>query len=390
MIDLSQQRYIAINSIKKFNQMKKKIVFVSTAMTAPYVLKKIKAFRRLGYETVLYAYNRGNDFERLENQDLGKVVDLGYLESGKGYLKKLLLHIITLKRVFKENRSKDSLFILFMFDLALINLLFYKRKIVYHISDLTYTKTKNNLFVNLFRKIDRHIVKKSYFTMVTSNGFCKYLYPEGDIYNKFVEVPNLLQEDNPYERKDAKLMSSIESLRFGFVGLSRYESPIRIAKVVGKYFPNYYFAFYGNGMPELMKEIDDLVQKFPNISSHGRFNSSTDLESIYSNIDVLICCYDITNTNVRLAEPNKLYEAMFFNKPIVVSDDTYLAERVHGLGVGFSIDATIEKRIKAFIEGLTLEKINSTIERITKQNTASLIDKGEAVVNTIVERTNLN
>ena len=371
MTDLSQQRNTAINSLKKNNRMKKRIVFVSTAMTAPYVLKKIKAFRKHGYETVLYAYNRGNDFERLESQDLGKVVDLGYLESGKGYVKKLLLHIQSLKRVFKENNSNDSLFILFMFDLALINLLFYGRKIVYHISDMTYTKTKNNMFVNLFRKIDRLIVKKSYITMVTSKGFCKYLYPEGDIYNKFVEVPNLLQEDNPYERKDAKFLNSTEALRFGFVGLSRYESPIRIAKVVGEHFPNHSFAFYGNGIPELMEEIDVLVRNYPNISSHGRFNSSTDLDNIYSNIDILICCYDVTNTNVRLAEPNKLYEAMFFNKSIVVSDCTYLAERVLGLGVGFFVDATNEQCIKAFIEELTLDKINFTVK-------------------TIVERTNLN
>lgn len=366
--------------------MNKRIVFVSTAMTAPYVLKKIKAFRAQGYDTVLYAYNRGNDFERIEQQDLGKVVDLGYLESGKGYVKKLLLHIKSLKRVFSENKSEESLFILFMFDLALINLLFFRRKIVYHISDLTYTKTRNQTFVSIFRSIDRYIVKKSYLTMVTSNGFCKYLYPEGDIYNKFVEVPNLLQEDNPYTRREAKPIASIQSLRFAFVGLSRYESPIRIARVIGEHFPMHSFAFYGNGMPELMNEIDSLTKRYSNITSHGRFNSSTDLERIYTEIDVLICCYDVTNTNVRLAEPNKLYEAIFFNKPIVVSVGTYLSERVNSLGVGYEINAMDDDCITSFVKSLTIESLNQTISNIKAQPTESLIDNGLAVVRCIEER----
>lgn len=366
----------------------KKIVFVSTAMTAPYVLKKIKAFRAKGFETILYAYNRGNDFERIENQDLGHVIDLGYLESGKGYVKKLLYHIRSLKRVYKENQQKDSIFILFMFDLALINMLFYRRKIVYHISDLTYTKSKNSFLVSIFRKVDRYIVKKSYLTMVTSQGFCKYLFPEGDVYNKFYEVPNLLQEDNPYRRGCATPLSSINSLRFAFVGLSRYKSPIRIAKVIGEKYPNHTFAFYGNGIPELMMEIDDLVNKYPNVTSYGRFNSSTDLDKIYSNFDILICCYDVTNINVKLAEPNKLYESIFFNKPIVVSSDTFLAERVKDLGVGYSCNCENERSIIDFIDALKISDINSTIERIKNHPTDSLVDNGEKVVKVMMDRIN--
>lgn len=367
---------------------KKKIVFVSTAMTAPYVLKKIKAFRANGYDTVLYAYNRGNDFERLESQDLGQVIDLGYLESGKGYIKKLLLHVKSLKRVFAENPSPESVFILFMFDLAWINQLFYRRRIVYHISDLTYTKTRYPFMTSFFRRIDRRIIKKSYLTMVTSMGFCKYLFPEGDIYNKFVEVPNLLQEDNPYTRGQASRIESVDRLRFGFVGLSRYESPIRIAKVIGEHYPNHTFAFYGNGIPELMEKIDSLTARYRNITAHGRFNSSTDLEDIYSNIDILICCYDVTTLNVRLAEPNKLYEAIFFNKPIVVSANTYLAEKVRSWGVGYDVDAQNEQSIKAFIDSLSVDGINDVIRQISGKPVDLLIDDGDKVVKTITDSIN--
>ena len=147
------------------------------------------------------------------------------------------------------------------------------------------------------------------------------------------------------------------------------------------------FAFYGNGMPELMEKIDSLTSLYKNVSSHGRFNSSTDLESIYSNIDILICCYDVTNTNVRLAEPNKLYESIFFNKPIVVSEGTYLGDKVKKMGVGFTLNAEDEKAIENLVECLSLEGINQAIRKMEEVPTLKLIDNGNELVNIIERRT---
>lgn len=361
----------------------KRIVFVSTAITAPYVLKKVKAFKEAGYDTVLYAYNRGKSFERDDNQELGKVVDLGYLPSGSGYIRKLWRHIWTLKRIFKEN-PKDCLFILFTFDLALINLLFYRREYVYHISDLTYAKVNNNMIVSFFRRLDRGIIKRSKLTIITSLGFKKFLFPDGSCADKFAEVPNLLQEDNPYTRKDVKLFESVDKLSWGFIGLNRYVSPLNIAKVIGEKFPQHKFFFYGNGLENLMLDIQDLTIKYPNIYSNGRFNSSTELEDIYKNIDILICTYDVTNTNVKVAEPNKLYEAIFFNKPIVVSAGTFLEEKVKSLGIGYGVEAMNPDAVEQFIHNMNVEDLNSKLRSISKIETDQLIDNGQEVVKLII------
>lgn len=365
-----------------------RIVFVATAITAPYVIKKVKAFRKAGYDTILYAYNRGKSFERAGNEELGEVVDLGYLESGGGYVGKLYKHIGTLKRIYKENESSDCLYILFSFDLALINWLFFKKDYVYHISDLTYAKMKLKGVVNIFRKIDRQLIRKSLLTIVTSRGFQNFIFPDGKCADKIIEIPNLLQEDNPYERKEPQFVKSIENLSIGFVGLNRYKSPLNIAKVVGKYFPNMIFHFYGNGFDSVMSEIDKMCAEYPNIKSHGRFNSTVELQKIYDSIDLLICCYDIENTNVKIAEPNKLYEAIYFNKPIVVSTGTYLATRVKTLGVGYDIDASDEHSIRCFFDKLTLEELNTKINTMHSIPAEDLIDKGELVVNSIINRDN--
>lgn len=362
----------------------KKVVFVSTAITAPYVIKKVKAFRRAGYETILYAYNRGSGFERDDNQELGKVCDLGYFPSGKGYIKKLWAHIWTLRRIFREN-DPNSIFILFTFDLALINLIFYRKDFIYHISDLTYAKVNNRFIVSTFRKIDQILVKSSKLTIITSLGFKNFLFNGKHCPDNIEEIPNLLQEDNPYQRKDISYVTDINSLSFGFVGLNRYLSPLCFAKVIGSKFPQHKFFFYGNGFDNLMDEINQLTIRYPNIYAKGRFNSSTELENIYKNIDILVCCYDVTNTNVRVAEPNKLYEAIFFNKPIIVSSCTFLEEKVKNLGVGYGVEAMNADAVAEFVKNITLDDLNQKLKAISRINTSELIDDGDKVVKLILK-----
>lgn len=363
----------------------KKIVFVSTAISSPYVIKKVKAFRKAGYETVFYSYNRGDKFERdISPEELGEVVDLGYLPSGSGYLKKLWNHIWSLKRVFKEN-SADCLLIIFMFDLALINLLFYGRQYIYHISDITYARVNNKLVVSFFRKVDQALVKHSKLTIITSLGFQKFLFPDGSCSEKFAEVPNLLQEDNPYTRNSVEYFDNIGNLSFGFIGLNRYVSPLCIAKVVGEKFSQHKFYFYGNGAENMMADIYELTEKYSNIFAKGRFNSSKELGDIYNNIDILICCYDVINTNVRVAEPNKLYEAIFFNKPIVVSAGTFLEERVKSLGIGYGVESMNPEAVEKFIDSLTVEDLNGKLDAISKIKTEELIDNGQEVVELILK-----
>ena len=53
--------------------------------------------------------------------------------------------------------------------------------------------------------------------------------------------------------------------------------------------------------------------KFPNVKLHGKFKNPSDLSVIYNKIDLNVICYDTTSINVRIAEPNKLYESIFFN-----------------------------------------------------------------------------
>ena len=96
---------------------------------------------------------------------------------------------------------------------------------------------------------------------------------------------------------------------------------------------------------------------------HGKFKTPEDLPAIYSQLDLVLSTYDTDSDNVRYAEPNKLYEAIYFETPIVVSSNTFLSKKVKELGVGFELDVNREN-VESFISSLTIDKISQVKEKI--------------------------
>jgi glycosyltransferase involved in cell wall biosynthesis len=121
----------------------------------------------------------------------------------------------------------------------------------------------------------------------------------------------------------------------------------------------------------------ELGRKYPNIFFHGPFKNPDGLPVIYQNIDLVLSTYDVIYENVRFAEPNKLYEAIYFEVPIIVSKGTYIAEKVERLKVGFAIDPLNVMEIVSFIKSLTVQILNE------KRAACAKIDKNELIdVNT--------
>ena len=108
-----------------------------------------------------------------------------------------------------------------------------------------------------------------------------------------------------------------------------------------------------------MQRVSALTTRFNNLYHHGPFKSPGDLSRIYNDIDVVVACYDTDSLNERIAEPNKLYEAILFCRPIVVSEGTYLAKRVADYGCGFSIDPSTTDSVLVFLQTLSLERLSS-------------------------------
>ena len=158
---------------------------------------------------------------------------------------------------------------------------------------------------------------------------------------------------------------SNETISIGFVGGPRFDSVYNFIDAFCRNFPKGEFHVFGGPVTEQFEEL----KKYKNCIFHGFFKNPIDLPEIYSSIDVVVATYDTKFENVRYAEPNKIYESIYFETPIVVSSGTFLADKVKRLGIGFDINAMYDEEVVNFINGLTAEKLKE------KAQNAQAIDK---------------
>lgn len=89
---------------------------------------------------------------------------------------------------------------------------------------------------------------------------------------------------------------------------------------------------------------------------------------------------DTTSGNVRIAEPNKLYESIFFETPIVVSTGTFLEERVKEYNAGYAIDSSKDDSIIDFVNSITESDIDAIIKRMKQVPYMELIDSSDNLI----------
>ena len=369
-------------NIIEFMRDKKRIIFILGSISQPRVIKRIKSFVDNGFEVKVYGFNRNkyNVNAKIEGVNINIV---GELKDGEGYITKLKEISSLYLRLRKKYNKPTDFFYLFGYVEALTTL-FFPSNYIYEISDILYGYKKFEPVEWLFRWIDKKLVKRSKLTVMTSGGFEDYLF-NGEKQKNIVLQPNKLHSYFENEnRDDIKFQTTNKNINFSFIGAFRYPNTVfRFAHVVGKYFPEHKFKFYGDSsMTEQVKDISNL---YDNVEYYGAYKNPDDLKSIYNQVDFVVACYDPEGMNERIAEPNKMYEAIYFKKPIVVSAGTYLAKQVDKYGCGFAIDATSDENIINFINSITndsLQKINENIEKIESKDIID--DNAEKIIDILL------
>jgi len=265
--------------------------------------------------------------------------------------------------------KKDAILYIFGLDAAIVTRSVLKAPYVYEEADLVHTYIPNAMVRWCLEKMDVKIIKKSLLTVLTSEGFMDYHFGKKRPSN-LLEVSNKLNQAVTNCPILEKQPLDINHLKIGFVGSFRFNAVINFCKVFVENFPQHELHVFGT-MPE-NSPARPLLEK-ENFVFHGPFKNPNDLPSIYSQIDLSLSTYDADTVNARYAEPNKLYEAIYFETPIIASSNTFVADKVRRMGIGFDIDASNDNEVISFVEMLTEEKINSVVAHIKS------IDKKEAI-----------
>lgn len=343
-----------------------KIVFIINSISAQRCIKRVEEFIAHGYEVEAYGFDRK---KAMRNKPKHFSLELiGEYDSSVSYLKRIPILKRGIRKVLlKHKNDKDIIYYLFQLDVALaFKMLTRSDRYLFEESDLMHTYIRSQIVCKALETIDKWVIKHSLISVFTSEGFLNYHYGSNRPNNVCV-ITNRLNMEIENVEKIAKSNGG-EKLRIGFVGNPRYKSIINFITVFCENFPRYEFHIYGEVKGRYESDFE-LLRQYSNCYFHGAFKNPNDLPKIYSEIDVVLSTYDAEYINVRYAEPNKLYEAIYFETPIIVSKGTFLEMRVRELGIGYSVNPLDMKDVFLLIENINKDSLESKI------NACRLIEK---------------
>lgn len=262
------------------------------------------------------------------------------------------------------------------FDMLAIAEMYQKKinpsvKIIYEIADLhrylvdDSKKIHKYLLKNILVNIESHLIKKVNLLVLTSMMFYEVYYKKWISSELVTLLPNMpRKEDFKYYKKVAHNYFTI-----GYVGTIRYKEQLKMLISAAKIADvKVYFA---GASSEDDNEIEKIcTQNSEYCSFRGAYNYSCDIVDIYQHCDVIYSVYDASLPNVRVALPNKLYEAVLCQLPIIVAKNTYLADLVEEWKIGMAVSHTDESELVQTLIQLKRDKdlYKELCENCVKQN----------------------
>lgn len=311
----------------------KKVLMIDTTWPINSRTERFKKSFNKYFEVIVVAWNRGS----VEVEE--KTENIHVLNTSIGYgnqLKKLLklpLFFVYIYSVCKK--EKPDIFFASHWDSLICAVVLkviwnWKVKIIYDCLDLP---TFSNNFVRkiiifiekvCLQFVDLTIFASRHFKPLYSKKIESYIfenYPSADLLNSFTAGSNWI---NCYDDKLPK-----DSKNVSWIGVVRYFDILENILLAIKD-TNICFFIFGDG-PDLEKLVKAV--SFHNLESQvfffGRYHHS-DLKIIYEKSDLVWAAYPTNDFNAVYAISNKYFECSFFEKRIVLSGRTKMAEYLNG------------------------------------------------------------
>lgn len=310
-------------------------VFIFSSPPTPRMLDKVRLAVELGFCVACCYLKRPNQRLRVETIDGCDIVEKPVNFNGVSIRRLLSVpYLVAWLRFSLFNNTAesgrihtDSLDLLILCQIAAFG-----RNFIFHhqVRDLHKLQLKSGICGHLVRAIDRLAMSRVSMLVLTCEGYFENYYKT--IYSgEYVVVENW--PDYAVWKNFEKKPNSIFTI--GFVGVIRYlkcfETLIQAIDLLRKDGVDIRLKIAGGGE---LKSFSELIEKREWIEQTGAFDYGLEITSIYADVDLIWSVYDTSLQNVRIAMPNKFYEAILSRIPIVVAENTHLANRVYLAGIG--------------------------------------------------------
>ncbi len=231
-----------------------------------------------------------------------------------------------------------------------------KPYIIYEVADLhdlTFGNAKSNkekLFKFLLTTIEKLLCKRVDTLIITSEYFYK------EYYAKFIDKKKVLFIPNAPQRQVFKdfIRKTEGPFTIGFIGSVRYKTQlelmIKAAKTLGLHV---LIAGYGPDYQYFEKKYG----QDSDICIYGGYEYNEDIAKLYSMIDCVYAVYDEKKRNVKVALPNRLYEAIICSLPLIAARDTLLGKMVEDMNIGLTAKSDDEDGIQKALNRIANEDV---------------------------------
>lgn len=351
-----------------------KITFLLAFSPNPRMTKRLRALRAgndlfLIYWRMQEEYLWGGNWDGIRNKEI-------YIRSKQGEpLKRIgktaLFFVLALRELKRERPECLYVQNLDMLLLASIYKAIWNRNagLVYEIADIHPILIQPprtgavKLLQKLFRRTDKALSSKVHLLINTSEKYYDEYYRHFYPREKLLVIPNVPDKSAflSYRRKEEGPFT------VGFIGAIQFKQELKLLISAAKE-AGVKVRMAGS---EVGSEIEELCKR-EGVYYHGNYDYDKDIANLYGAIDCVFAVYDAEDWNVRIALPNKLYEAIQCELPILVAKGTYLSDFVEKAGVGISLE---HKAREEYIDILKKLKDDKAFSEKIRERCAKVKDK---------------
>lgn len=320
-----------------------KVCFLLTHIPDPRMNKRIEVLKECSEVQVICVRRSSQDIWKPSQNVKHEIIDID-LPSAKNLIKRYFKSI-EFQRIALQKLNEiqpDVVYAEGLDTLLIANQDSKKRKIqiIFEVADLRESyivKPRNpikRLITDMLLAREKQCFRNVNNLVITSPKFYDYHYKTLISRDKTIFIPNApdIVFFRDYMRKKAG------DFTVGFIGGIRYLNQMKMlvdsAKFTGC---KVLFAGAGGTSTDYI-EIKEYCDRQEHVEFTGKYDYNSQIARLYGRVDCVYAVYDADNPNVRLALPNKLYEAVLCELPIIVAKGTFLSEIVQEWGVGVSVN----------------------------------------------------
>ncbi|HHU56495.1 MAG TPA: glycosyltransferase family 4 protein [Acholeplasmataceae bacterium] len=339
-----------------------KLVMLLSFIPNPRMNRRINILKTK-YDVVLIYWNRNDEKVKL-NLDIKQIEINIKADFNLDSPIKRIINTITFQRKALKYLKQEKPDIIYLQNLDMLDIACkykYNAKIIYEIADintLLLDRQKGlikRLISFILKRKEKKLITKVDLLVITSPKYYDEYFKDLINKDKVIFIPNTpdLKHFNDYKKKDFRPYT------IAYIGAIRYEKQLKMlidsSEITGV---NVFIA--GFAFNDIIKNY---CKKKDHVTYYGPYDYNTEISRLYGKANAIYSVYDVDRKNVRLALPNRLYEAIYCRLPIIVSKGTYLGELVEEKGLGFAIDNNNQEELVNILLRLKNDKnLNKEIE----------------------------